>query len=226
MAWTSPLTATANGTLTAAQYNTHARDNFLEMEPAKATAFVRTATTQTSTSSGGSSGSWCRPRQRGSSSSTAVTGESFCTFISTGLNAIAERAWKSSIVQKTGEGQSTTSTAYTDLTTFGPSVTVNTGTKALCFFSSIVGNETVNTESSVSVAVTGNGVNIAADDDWRIEFDGHTAYAGSNDDNTVRRTNWKLFTGLVPGTNTFTMKYKVSAGTGRFNYRHLLVWAL
>lgn len=38
MAWTSPMTATANSAFTAAQFNTHVRDNLLETAPAKATA--------------------------------------------------------------------------------------------------------------------------------------------------------------------------------------------
>lgn len=37
MAWTSPMTAVANAVLTAAQWNTHVRDNFNETAPAKAT---------------------------------------------------------------------------------------------------------------------------------------------------------------------------------------------
>ncbi len=36
MAWTSPMTFTPNSVLTAAQLNTHLRDNFLELEVAKA----------------------------------------------------------------------------------------------------------------------------------------------------------------------------------------------
>lgn len=40
MAWTAPLTAALNGTLTAAQFNTHVRDNLLETEAAKATAAI------------------------------------------------------------------------------------------------------------------------------------------------------------------------------------------
>ena len=47
MAWTAPMTAVAGNTLTAAQWNTHVRDNLLETAPAKATAagriFVTTA---------------------------------------------------------------------------------------------------------------------------------------------------------------------------------------
>lgn len=41
MAWTTPMTATSNSTLTAAQWNTHVRDNLLETGPAKATAAGR-----------------------------------------------------------------------------------------------------------------------------------------------------------------------------------------
>lgn len=37
MAWTSPMTFVANNVLTAAQMNTHLRDNLLETAPAKAT---------------------------------------------------------------------------------------------------------------------------------------------------------------------------------------------
>lgn len=37
MAWTSPMTFVANNVLTAAQMNTHLRDNLLELAPAKAT---------------------------------------------------------------------------------------------------------------------------------------------------------------------------------------------
>lgn len=48
MAWTTPMTAVANTALTAAQWNAHVRDNFLETAPAKATAagqmFVSTGT--------------------------------------------------------------------------------------------------------------------------------------------------------------------------------------
>lgn len=37
MAWTAPMTAVANSTFTAAQFNTHVRDNLNETAPAKAT---------------------------------------------------------------------------------------------------------------------------------------------------------------------------------------------
>lgn len=40
MAWTAPMTAVANDIFTAAQFNTHVRDNLLETVPAKATSSV------------------------------------------------------------------------------------------------------------------------------------------------------------------------------------------
>ncbi len=48
MAWTAPMTAVANTVFTAAQFNTHVRDNLLETAPGKATTvsgyFVATGT--------------------------------------------------------------------------------------------------------------------------------------------------------------------------------------
>lgn len=41
MAWVSPMTAVANTPFTAAQFNTHVRDNLLETAPAKATTAGR-----------------------------------------------------------------------------------------------------------------------------------------------------------------------------------------
>lgn len=41
MAWTAPMTAVANSTFTAAQFNLHVRDNLLQTAPAKATTAGR-----------------------------------------------------------------------------------------------------------------------------------------------------------------------------------------
>ncbi|MFI6819714.1 hypothetical protein ACIBJE_02030 [Micromonospora sp. NPDC050187] len=41
MTWTAPMTAVANSVFTAAQFNTHVRDNLLETAPAKATTSGR-----------------------------------------------------------------------------------------------------------------------------------------------------------------------------------------
>lgn len=146
-----------------------------------------------------------------------------CMFHPTGTNAIAERAWEGYVFNKTGTGETTSSTSYANLKTHGPSVTIATGTQALVFFGSLMGHQTSNAGSFCSVAVSG-ATTLAASDDWSLTDDGHTAASG--DDNMRRLSGHKMFTGLTAGDNTFTMKYRVGSGTGQFNYRSLVVWAL
>lgn len=134
-------------------------------------------------------------------------------FVATGANAIAERAIDEAEVITS---QTTTSTSYTDLATSGPAVTVTTGTQALVLFSSRLQSNTDNAEVWASVAVSG-ATTVAANDEWAMLLDG----AETNNANT-----WGMmrqFTGLIAGSNTFTMKYKVNAGTGTFENRRICV---
>ena len=166
MAWTTPMTAVANTALTAAQWNAHVRDNFLETSPAKATA----------------------------------SGQ---MFVATGTNAIAARTPSGATV---ATSQTTTSTAYVDLTTAGPIVTVTTGTKAIV---SIAANMDTNTTANpvyASYAVSG-ATTIAANDAWCILRDAITQ---------VNPNRWGVthfVDTLNPGSNTFTMKYKSTTST-------------
>lgn len=187
MAWTAPMTAVSNATFTAAQFNTHIRDNLLETEPAKATTL-----------------------------------DSY--FVTTGANAIAQRAPGSHVVNTM---QTTTSTSYTNLATTGPVVSITTGTAALVLFSAGMANTVLNNSMWVSVAVSG-ATTVAESDGWAILTDGMAAWGNPNEpaDQHNRRGSVKLFTGLNAGTNTFTMKYKVGGGTGRFRYRELVVYPL
>lgn len=212
MAWTTPLTAVANATLTAAQWNATCRDNFLMMEPAKATGVVETSTATSV------SGRRCRRLVKSTKQASAA-----CMFFSTGANAIAERSWEGYVFNKTGTGEQTTSTTYGNIGTYGPSVTVTTGTQAMVFWGALMGNTTANAASYATVAVTGAST-VAASDSWALIDDGHSAASG--DDNMRRRSTSRLFTGLTAGENTFTMKYRVGSGTGQFNYRSLAVWAM
>lgn len=133
--------------------------------------------------------------------------------VATGVNALAMRIAQTSAVATL---QSTSSTAYADLTTVGPQVTVNTGSRAACWFTAGVSNSSTNSASIVSVAVSGAS-NVAASDAWRTVLDGVTA------GNTSRYAGFHMFTGLVAGSNVFTMKYKVGSGTGSFDTRELIV---
>lgn len=134
-------------------------------------------------------------------------------FVSTGPNAVAARQLAQHSVPTS---QSTTSTAFTDLATVGPQVTVPTGSRALVMFSCDLNNTATNGASTASVAVTGAS-SIAASMAWRLVRDG--AAAG----NVWRMGTSHLFDTLTPGINTFTMKYLVGSGSGTFGSRELIV---
>lgn len=110
------------------------------------------------------------------------------------------------------DNQTTTSTSYVDLSTVGPTVTVDTKEKALVFLSSWVDNSGANL-SHISPAVSGATTIAAADANSLEKF------------NPGFETVMVMaeFTGLTPGVNTFTAKYKVSGGTGTFVFRRIFV---
>lgn len=139
-------------------------------------------------------------------------------FAATGLNAIAERA---SSTDFTGTGETTSSTSYTDLATVGPAVTVTTGVQAWVFTSALVSNDTNSTSSSFAHAISG-ATSSTANDNHR------GTYVRSDVTGTTgaRFTTVSLRTGLTPGSNTFTMQYKVSGGTGTFSARAIAVLPL
>lgn len=133
--------------------------------------------------------------------------------VSTGANAIAARTVSSQTILTS---ESTTSTSYTDLATPGPTFSVTTGTAALVAISSSITNDTTNSASFVSYAISG-ATTVAADDQWGLELDGVTA------NNTNRFGFIHRHTGLTAGVNTFTMKYKAGSNTATFANRKLLV---
>lgn len=130
-------------------------------------------------------------------------------FVSTTLNAIVERIPDEDMV---ATSQTTTSTSYTDLATVGPTVTVTTGTTALVGLYNTNVNTGV-TSSLMSFAVSGAS-SIAANDNTAIGIAGTSG---------VREGGVFLFTGLTPGSNTFTAKYRVGAGTGTYVDRRIWV---
>lgn len=135
-------------------------------------------------------------------------------FVSTGPNSIAARQM---VKQTVLTSQTTTSSSYTDLATVGPQVTVATGTRALCLFSSSIDNTVTNGAAKVSVAVSGAS-SIAANDSWCLDRDGATS------GNIWRVGMSHMFDTLTPGSNTFTMKYEVgNGGTATFINRELIV---
>lgn len=178
MSWTAPMTAVANTVFTAAQFNTHVRDNLNETAPAKATAAGR-------------------------------------IFVTTGANSIAERPLETDAISTS---QTTTSVTYADLATIGPSVTITTGPAAIVWISSFLQNNTAGASSHVSFEVTG-ATATAASDVEAIRFNASAV-------NDFMRAGITSKVVLTPGSNTFTMKYRVSGGTGTFANRSITVMSL
>jgi hypothetical protein len=126
-----------------------------------------------------------------------------------------------SIVQRLGQtatvttSETTTSTTYTDLATPGPAVTVTTGTMALV----VVAGTTQNSGAGTTrIAYDISGATSLASADTR-------GMGNANTDSVTAGTT-VLETGLTPGSNTFTAKYRVSSGTGTFLSRRIVVMPL
>lgn len=137
-------------------------------------------------------------------------------FAATGANAIAQRT---SAVNGINTLQTTSSATYTNLATTGPTLTMTTGPMALIMMSSRVSNSTVSANAWVSYAVTGASA-ISASDNYALSYD--SPVAGS----TLYATYATIEAGLTAGSNTITMQYRASSGTGTFANRRLAVFPL
>lgn len=134
-------------------------------------------------------------------------------FVATGTNQIAARSMGSGVV---ATSQTTTSTSFTDLATAGPSVTLTTGVTAIVFTTAGMSNNTTNASSFMGYAVTG-ATSAAAATSKALRVDGISA-------SNVVRVSAVSTASLTAGSNTFTAKYAVGAGsTGTFLDRTIIV---
>lgn len=108
--------------------------------------------------------------------------------------------------------ETTTSTTYTNLTTAGPAVTVETGTKALVTIGAIENSSA----SVVLMSFSISGATTQGATDTRSLVNG---VAGVN----FAMSRTFNITGLTPGLNTFTTKYRVGGGTGTWGDREIIV---
>jgi len=115
--------------------------------------------------------------------------------------------------------ESTNSATYVDLTTVGPSVTLTTGTTVLVWLSAQIYNLALGSVGVISVAVSG-ATTLAASDTNDVAWPSVVAGASAS----VSR-GFKIG-GLTPGSNTFTMKYRVTGATFHFLNRSIIVTAL
>lgn len=132
-------------------------------------------------------------------------------FVTTDTNTIDLR---STLVSSVSISDSTESTTFTDLQSFGPSLSVVTGPSALAVWFAELQTNVANSAVDCSVATQ----DVEASLDWAIILDGGLA------NQPIRLSSAHLFTDLTPGTNTFTMKYAVGSNVGTFSNRKLLVF--
>lgn len=146
-------------------------------------------------------------------SSTAKAVFPGALFVATGLNSIAARL---PAVGTVGASEGTGSAAYTDLATPGPTVTCTTSARAMVFLNAKLTNDSIGNNSHVSVEVSGASSLAAVD--LRGLF-----YRPAVASVSIRMGAMTFFNALTPGNNTFTMKYRASAGTGTFAEREIFV---
>jgi hypothetical protein len=143
--------------------------------------------------------------------STAKATQVSSWFPASGANALAERA----PVQDNDQGASTTtSTAYGNLADgLTTSVSVSTGNRALVSIYANFNNSVNGNRTWMSFDTSG-ATTVAATDFFSID---HSFNGGMRWGATFH------ITGLTPGTNTFTLRYRVTAGTGTFSVRRIAV---
>jgi hypothetical protein len=112
--------------------------------------------------------------------------------------------------------ESTTSTALTDLTTIGPAVTATIGAsgRALVIIGARVRNSVAGNVSGMAPAVSGATTRAAV---------GGVEAVVTTLTTDIRASSAFVMTGLTAGSNTFTAKYVVSAGTGTWSFRDIAV---
>lgn len=135
-------------------------------------------------------------------------------FVSSGQNEISERSWGTDFVVT---GEETSATVYVDLDTYGPEVTVETGSQAIVFVSAGIRKTLTSGFARMSVQISGDTL-LAPTVDYSLNFENPGA-AGVE----IQTSNYVVFQGLTPGRNTFTAKYLTTTGTATFQRRRLTV---
>lgn len=133
--------------------------------------------------------------------------------VTTGANAVIERQGD---VGYDGTNDTTATTTFTDLSNIGPAVTVTTGTKALYSVGVQASNNTAGLASRAGVAFSGATSSAATDSNSFCMESGNA--------NDACQGSWvTITTSLNAGSNTFTMKYRTSAGGGVSTFDHRLI---
>lgn len=135
--------------------------------------------------------------------------------MSNGVNSVIQRNPGSDTINTS---QTSNSTSYVDLASVGPrALAVVSDVRALVFFTAQMNNNTASTETITSVAVDG-ATTIAPDDNVSIAVDQPSGGAFV-DVTCCRATRFSV----TAGSNDYTMKYRVTGGTGTWRRRQLVV---
>lgn len=117
--------------------------------------------------------------------------------------------------------EATASSTYTDLTTPGPSVSITTGTSVIVAIGTeLLKNGGGDGNGNIAVSVSGATTIVAADGNGIEVSENRNGFAS-------RPARTFMISGLTPGTNVFTLKYKTNNGnTWSFLERDIAVFAL
>jgi len=116
--------------------------------------------------------------------------------------------------------QTTSSTSYVDLATPGPAVTLeSSGNFALIIWEMGAFENSTTLRGTYSAIAISGATTQAASDSNSLKLSNNNLGIGD-------RVACLQYASINPGTNTYTMKYKVSAGgAGNFSLRNLFVFA-
>ena len=119
-------------------------------------------------------------------------------------------------VSEVDTAEGTTSTSYTNLATTGPAVTITVPSsgKIWLSFGSLIANSVSGGSSYMALDISGANTVAAGATKYEVRMS-----AANNAYQTCAKSF--LVTGLTPGSTTFTAKYKVSANTGTYSFRHI-----
>jgi len=195
MAWTAPRTWVHDAVVTAAQLNEQIRDNLNETMCAKA----------------------------------RTNGGHFTTLEALDVEGDPDDENHTHIVERkcashriaTSETLTGAASTWTDLTTVGPTVSVETGQQALIFMSCTMMNTVTSFQSVMSWEISGATNRVVYFDPISLIEDGAKQVGAPWNFSQADHMR-----GLVPGLNTFTCKYRKGGGDATFKNRFLAVFPL
>lgn len=136
-------------------------------------------------------------------------------FVSTGPNVVAQRIPSSDTVNA---AETTTSTSYVNLSSSGPTCSsVVSDTRVIAWWAAQLNNSAASGEAKSSIDISGS-TTTAATDNYCLDVQS-PASGGFVDVCSARVVRLTV----TAGTNTYQMKYRVTAGTGTFRNRTLVV---